>query len=115
MAQQLARQGFSRPADAWLYFHRLASSSAASASNTPDRVEADGTRAMLLDAAAEVAAQVPLDAAGCARRLTVGPTNGRAAAAAAARGWLLVPFQRRVAWRGGTWCVLCVMAACSRG
>jgi hypothetical protein len=103
MAQQLARQGFSRPADAWLYFHRLASSSAASASNTPDRVEADGTRAMLLDAAAG------------ARRLTVGPTDGRAAAAAAARGWLLVPFQRRVAWRGGTRCVLCVMAACSRG
>ena len=67
MAQQLTRQGFSRPADAWLYFHRLASSSSSAArAASPLEVEQGNT---LLDAAADVAAQVPLDAAGFRRAL----------------------------------------------
>ena len=77
MAQQLARQGFSRPADAWLYFHRLANSSSSKsanhgpteASNATRDSDADVSRATLLDAAADVAFQVPLDAAGFRRAL----------------------------------------------
>ena len=73
MAQQLARQGFTKPETAWLYFHRLANttSSAIDAVHDAETSYAGGEEehALLLDTAAEVAARVPLDAAGFRRAL----------------------------------------------
>ena len=78
MAQQLSRRGFSRPADAWLYFRRLAdhtpASAAAVASSAAAAVEAlaVGRTSTTLIAEAEAldeAAKAPLDAAGFRRAL----------------------------------------------
>jgi len=79
MAQQLARQGFSRPAEAWLYFHQLATGSSGSSGGSDalgsvlggssDAAKTRDDETLQLDTAAEIAAKVPLDAAGFRRAL----------------------------------------------